>query len=162
MIPVADTDILSMFGKVGSISTLKRLFKELKVPSAVYEELLRAKEVGFSFVDDVFTDIEVINLSEDEHKEYVSLINNEKYLHKGELQGIIICKHRGGILLTNDKKAKNFCTKNGILCFDIKGILRALLLRGTLNEEEIQKLAARIEETDNTIIKGLEEILKAR
>jgi predicted nucleic acid-binding protein len=67
MIQVADTDILSMFGKVESISTLKRLFKELKVPSAVYEELLRAKEVGFSFVDDVFTDIEVINLSEDEH-----------------------------------------------------------------------------------------------
>ena len=162
MIPVDDTDILSMFGKVGSISTLKRLFKELKVPSAVYEELLRAKEVGFSFVDDVFTDIEVINLSEDEHKEYVSLINNEKYLHKGEVQGIIICKHRGGILLTNDKKAKNFCIKNGIIYFDIKGILRALLLRDILNEEEIQKLAARIEETDNTTIKGLEEIFKVR
>ncbi len=162
MIPVAYTDILSMFGKVGYIRTLKRLFKELKMPSAVYEELLRAKEVGFSFVDDVFTDIEVINLSEDEHKEYVSLISDEKYLHKGELQGIIICKHRGGILLTNDKKAKNFCTKNGILYFDIKGILRALFLRAILNEEEIQKLAARIEETDNTTIKGLKEIFKAR
>ena len=47
MIPVADTDILSMFGKVGYIRTLKRLFKELKMPSAVYEELLRAKEVVF-------------------------------------------------------------------------------------------------------------------
>ncbi len=162
MISVADTDILSMFGKVGSISTLKRLFRELKVPSAVYEELLRAKEVGFSFVDDVFTDIEVINLTEDEHKEYISLINNEKYLHKGEIQGIVICKHRSGILLTNDKKAKNFCTKNGILYFDIKGILRGLLLRGILNEEEIQKLAARIEETDNTTIKGFEEIFKLR
>ena len=134
MITVVDTDILSMFGKVGSISILKQIFEELKVPSAVYEELLRAKEVGFSFVDDVFTDIEVINLSEDEHKEYISLIKNEKYLHKGEIQGIIICKHRSGILLTNDKKAKNFCTKNGILYFDIKGILRALFLKNILNE----------------------------
>ena len=41
-------------------------------------------------------------------------------------------------------------------------LVRALLLRDILNEVEIQKLAVRIEETDNTTIKGLEEIFKVR
>ena len=86
MIPVADTDILSMFGKVKSISTLKQLFNELYVPTAVYEELLRAKDVGLSFLDYVLDDIEVINLSKEEHHEYISLLKNEKYLHRGNFK----------------------------------------------------------------------------
>ena len=158
MIPVADTDILSMFGKVKSISTLKQLFNELYVPTAVYEELLRAKDAGLSFLDYVLDDIEVINLSEEEHHEYISLLKNEKYLHKGEVQAIIICKHRDGVLLTNDRKAKNFCAKNGIPCFDIKGIFRSFLLRDILNEIELRQLISQIEDTDNTTIKGIEEI----
>jgi len=160
MIPVADTDILSMFGKVKSISTLKQLFNELYVPTAVYEELLSAKDAGLSFLDFVLDDIEVINLSEVEHHEYISLLRSEKYLHKGEVQAIIVCKHRGGVLLTNDRKAKNFCTKNGISCFDIKGILRAFLLKNILNELELRQLISQIEETDNTTIKGFEEIFE--
>ena len=160
MISVVDTDILSMFGKVESISILKSVFKELYAPIAVYEELLRAKDVGFSFVDDVVNDLEIISLNEEEYREYIISLKNERYLHKGELQGIIICKHRNGIFLTNDKKAKNFCKSNGILYFDIKGILRTLFLKGMLNEKELRKLVSEIEEKDNTKIKDFEEIFK--
>ncbi len=160
MISVADTDILSMFGKVKSISILKSVFKELYAPIAVYEELLRAKDVGFSFVDDVLNDLEIISLNEEEYREYIISLKNERYLHKGELQGIIICKHRNGILLTNDKMAKNFCKNNEILYFDIKDILRTLFLKGMLNEKEIRELASEIEEKDNTKIKDFEEIFK--
>ena len=128
------------------------------MPLQVYEELLKAKDVGLSFIDYVLDDIEVINLSEEEHHEYISLLKNEKYLHKGEVQAIIVCKHRSGVLLTNDKKAKKFCTKNGIPCFDIKGILRAFLLRNILNEIELRQLIYQIEDADNTTIKGIEEI----
>jgi len=59
MIAIADTDILSMFGKVKSVNILNLLFKELFMPTTVYEELLKAKEVGFSFVDEVLKTIEV-------------------------------------------------------------------------------------------------------
>jgi predicted nucleic acid-binding protein len=149
-----------MFGKVKSISILKSVFKELYAPIAVYEELLRAKDVGFSFVDDVLNDLEIISLNEEEYREYIISLKNERYLHKGELQGIIICKHRNGILLTNDKMAKNFCKNNEILYFDIKDILRTLFLKGMLNEKEIRELASEIEEKDNTKIKDFEEIFK--
>jgi len=158
MIAVADTDILSMFGKVKSINILVSLFNKLYVPTAVYEELLQAKEIGFSFVDDVLIQIEVINLNDEEHKEYVLYLRNEKYIHRGELMGIILCKHRNGMLLTNDKKTKNFCRQNNILYFDLKGIFRALFLKGILSQKEIRDLASEIEEKDNTTIKGFEEI----
>lgn len=114
--------------------------------------------MGLSFVKYVVDDIKIINLSEEEHHEYISLLKNEKYLHKGEVQAIILCKHRSGLLLTNDGKAKNYCAKNGILHFDIKGILRAFFLKGILNEIELRQLIFQIEDTDNTMIKGIEGI----
>jgi len=160
MIAVADTDILSMFGKVKSVNILKTLFKEIYVPTAVYEELLRVREIGFSFVDEILADLEVLSLSSEEHEEYTAFLRNEKYLHKGEAQSIIICKHRKGILLTNDKHAKEFCRKNGIVYFDIKGILRALFLKGIVKENELRKLAAEIEDKDNTTIKDFEKIFE--
>ncbi len=51
---------------------------------------------------------------------------NEDYIHSGELQGIVLCKYRNGVLLTNDRRAKNFCKTDNIVYFDVKGILRAL------------------------------------
>jgi len=51
MIVVADSDILSMFEKAGAVLHLKRLFGAIYIPPAVYEEIRRAKEIGFDFVD---------------------------------------------------------------------------------------------------------------
>jgi len=158
MIAVADTDILSMFGKVKSANLLKSLFPKIYVPLAVYEELLKTKEMGFFFIDEILKNVIVINFDDEEHKEYLLLLKKEKYLHKGELMCIILCKNRKCICLTNDKHAKNFCRENGILFFDIKGILRALFLQNILKEKEIRRLVSEIEEKDNTSIKGLEEI----
>ena len=66
MIVVSDSDILSMFGKAGAVSYLKQLFGEIYIPPAVYEELRRAKEMGFDFVDELIENIEILNLSGDE------------------------------------------------------------------------------------------------
>lgn len=64
------------------------------------------------------------------------------------------------MLLTNDRRAKNFCKRADIAYFDIKGILRAFFMETVLNEEEIRSLVEGIEEKDNTRIKGFEEIFE--
>jgi predicted nucleic acid-binding protein len=84
----------------------------------------------------------------------------ERYLHSGELQGIVLCKNRNGVLLTNDRRAKNFCKRTDIAYFDIKGILRAFYKENVLKEEEIRSIVKDIEEKDNTRIKGFEEIFE--
>jgi len=48
-------------------------------------------------LDEVLKTIEVTNLDENEHKEYIQMLKNFKQLHKGELMGIVVCKHRNGI-----------------------------------------------------------------
>jgi len=160
MIVVSDSDILSMFGKVGAVQHLKRLFEEIYIPPAVYEELRRAKEIGFDFVDELIDNVRIMNLNEDEYSEFVRLMEDEDYLHSGELQGIMLCKHRNGVLLTNDRRAKNFCKRNNIVYFDIKGVLRAFYKKNVLEREEIRDLVEAIEERDNTRIKGFEAVFE--
>ena len=159
-IVVSDSDVLSMFGKVGVVQHLKQLFGEICIPPAVYEELIRAKEIGFEFVDELIVKVRILNLSEKEYSEFVRLTEDEKYLHSGELQGIVLCKHRNGVLLTNDKKAKNFCKSNNITYFDAKGILRAFYKKEVLKEGGIKDLAKEIEEKDNTRIKDFNGVFE--
>lgn len=160
MIIVSDSDILSIFGKAEAVQHLKRLFEEVYIPPAVYEELRRAKEIGFGFVDELIENISILTLTEEEYSEFVRLIEDEKYLHSGELQGIMLCKYRNGVLLTNDKKAQKFCKKNNIVYFDVRGILRAFYKKEILKKEEIKVLVKKIEEKDNTRIKGFEQIFE--
>ena len=87
-------------------------------------------------------------------------MEDEDYLHSGELQGIMLCKHRNGVLLTNDRRAKNFCKRNNIVYFDIKGVLRAFYKKNVLERGEIRDLVEAIEEKDNTRIKGFEAVFE--
>lgn len=160
MIVVSDSDILSMFGKVGAVKHLKQLFECIYIPPAVYEEVMRAKEIGFEFVDELIENIIILNLSEDEYSEFVQLLEDEDSLHSGELQGIVLCKHRNGVLLTNERKAKNFCKRNIIVYFDAKGILRAFYKKNVLKREEIRDLVNAIEEKDNTRLKDFEDVFE--
>ena len=52
---IFDTDILSMLGKIGRADLLRKLFPKtsLVISFEVYNELLRAKEAGYDFVDDI-------------------------------------------------------------------------------------------------------------
>ena len=72
-----------------------------------------------------------------------------------ELQGIVLCRNRDCVLLTNDRRAKNFCKREDIAYFDAKGILRSFYRKKVLNKEEIRSLVKEIEEKDNTRIKGV-------
>jgi len=142
------------------MKSLKNLFEELKISPSVYEELMRSKRAGYAFVDDIFQNVEIILLSENEFKGFRNLLENEKNLHEGECQLITLCRSRNGILLTNDKYVKNHCRENRIEFLDMEEILRALKLRKILPFEELKKLIEDIEKSDNTIIKAKDDILE--
>jgi len=50
---IADTDILSIFGKAKRIDILEQLFEKIFIAPAVLEELLEAQRIGFTFVKDI-------------------------------------------------------------------------------------------------------------
>lgn len=155
-----DTDILSAFVKVGGIKYLKVLFQDLNIAPSVYEELVRAKRAGNLYLDDILTEVEIVLLSEDEFRDFRNLLENEKDLHEGECQLLVLCKSRKGVLITNDKVVKNHCKENNTYFLDLEDVLRALKLKNILNYEELKNLIEDIEKKDRTIIKAKENILK--
>jgi predicted nucleic acid-binding protein len=156
-----DTDILSMLGKTGSTAILSKLFSksELLITFEVYNELLRAREAGYDFVDDILAQgFRVMHLDPDLFKEYEQKKKELKNIHAGELTSILLCKKIGMDFATNDNKAKKFCKEYGVEWIDIIDILRLCYLKKLLERSEIEKLISDIEEKDMTRIRNIERI----
>jgi len=77
---------------------LKALFQDINISQSIYEELARAKRAGYPYLDDIFTKVEILLLSEDEFKDFRNLLESHNDLHEGECQLISLCKSRDAIL----------------------------------------------------------------
>lgn len=111
---IFDTDILSMLGKIGKVDLLRKLFPEssLIITFEVYNELLRAKETGYDFVDDVLKqEFKVVHLYPDMIKEYEQKKEGLKNLHAGELTSILLCKREGLDFATNVAEQRDFAKR---------------------------------------------------
>lgn len=158
---IFDTDILSMLGKIGRADLLRKLFPEsdLLISFEVYNELLRAKEAGYDFVDDILKQgFNIIYLDPDLIKEFEQKIEELRNIHSGELTSILLCKQKGMDFATNDNKAKRFCEEIGIDWIDIVDIFRLCYLKDVLDRGEIETLIRDIEINDRTRIKKIERI----
>ena len=152
---IFDTDILSMFGKIGRADLLRKLFPEtdLLITFEVYNELLIAKEVGYNFVDDIINQrFKVIHLDSDLTLEYEQMKEKLIGIHAGELTSILLCKKEGIDFTTNDKKTKIYCKEIGVEWLDIIDLLRLCYLKCLLDRNEIETLISEIEINDRTRI----------
>ena len=163
---VFDTDILSTFGKIRRLDLLKKLFPNVRffVPSSVYNELFKARERGYEFVDYVIESgiLEVIPLNKEELEFLGRLREERKSLGLGELEGVSICKHREYVLVTNDITAKKVCDQYGIKIIDLSMILKSLLEVKILMSDELGALIDEIERKDRVIIKDKDDILNRK
>ncbi|HJH25874.1 MAG TPA: hypothetical protein C5S37_03665 [Methanophagales archaeon] len=163
---VFDTDILSTFGKIRRLDLLKKLLPNVRffVPSSVYNELFKARERGYEFVDYVIESgiLEVIPLNKEELEFLGRLREERKSLGLGELEGVSICKHREYVLVTNDITAKKVCDQYGIKIIDLSMILKSLLEVKILMSDELGALIDEIERKDRVIIKDKDDILNRK
>ena len=78
-----------------------------------------------------------------------------RILGAGEAESIAVCVNRRGTrLLTNDKRARNFCRERAIACLDLPGILRALWVRHVLSKKRVRELLRQIETEEGVVIKN--------
>ena len=95
-----------MLAKVGKVELVRLLFPEvdLIITFEVYNELLKAKEAGYDFIDDILKiGIKIVHLSPDLTKEYEQKQAYLKNLHTGELTSILLCKRECMTFVTNDR-----------------------------------------------------------
>lgn len=159
MAVIADTDILSTFGKVGRIDLLKQLFQKVYVAPAVSRELLQAERGGFIWVTSVRRAIELLPLTASESKECERLFSMYPQLGSGEVESFVLAQVHHLICLTNDRQAKEVGKVLGLPYLDLEEILRALKTRVILTTEALTELIEQIEKKDHTRIRAKEQIL---
>jgi predicted nucleic acid-binding protein len=89
---IADTDILSTFGKVDHRNLLRQLFQHIYVAPAVHRELLQAKQMGFSWIDRVTPVVELLPLTTDESQEVERLVRQHPQLGSGEVESFVLAQ----------------------------------------------------------------------
>ena len=126
----------------------------------MYVELLEAERIGFSFTEKIFnSQIEITTMMGSELTDFKNIVQNKK-IHHGEAEGIVIARNRNGIFLTNDRVAVKFCEQNDVAVLDLKDILKVTARKKIVNENEMIKIMKDIEVKDNTVIVERDEILK--
>jgi predicted nucleic acid-binding protein len=70
-------------------------------------------------------------------KEYEQKKEELKDIHTGELTSILLCRRKGMSFVTNDSKAKRFCTESDVEWLDIIDILRLCYRKCVLDKNKI-------------------------
>ncbi len=83
-------------------------------------------------------------------------------LNAGERESIAVCiKRAGSKLLTNDKRAHNYCKANRMPSLDLILVLRRLWKARHCTKDEVRSIMTEIEKNEpGMFIKGKEEILR--
>ena len=163
---LADTNIVSTFGRVDALALLLQLLTEdrLEVTQATCGELRKAVEAGCAYLESILSsvdkggDLALVALTE---TEILSLKELPSSLGAGEAESIAVCLHRPGTrFLTNDKRARNYCHEHGIPCLDLPSCLRALWVRKVIAKKEVRGVLRRIETEQGLVIKNKERIFQ--
>lgn len=159
---IVDTDVLSVFCKIGKTVLLKRIlpYSKIYITQETIRELKRAKKLGFDYLDDVAEVVNVIELDKEVFEKSKKIAKNNEKLHLTEIYGILLCKKKGMIMVTNDKVAKQFCRNIDVAWMDIVEILRFGFVKKRIDKDEGWKIIREIEEKDKTRIRNAERIFE--
>lgn len=160
---VFDTDILSTFAKIDKLDLLFILFKgnKLVYTPSVKADLQKAKTKGYNFVDKIFNErFNVIKLSKKELNYKKQIEREKRNLGSGELEALVLCKLRKGVLITNDATAQKAAYELVIECLNLSDILYAFIKERILLKSDVEKLIAEIENKDKVKITDKNKILE--
>lgn len=126
-IVIADAGPIFSLAIIGQLSILNQLFSEVKIPKAVWEEIVFDKTTDFYSTIDFFFKPRVVEITS--FNELVFLMD------AGESEALILYKELGAdFLLIDDKKARNIAESLGINCIGTLGILASAKAKGIIKE----------------------------
>jgi predicted nucleic acid-binding protein len=130
MAVVSDTNILSSLAVADGLALLPKLFYNdtIYIPPAVEQELRMGLTYGKTYLERVLQalqtdDIQVLELTDEERNLTVIL---SARLNAGEREGIVLCRMRKHLFLSNDTRAVRYCQANHIDAISLEILLRLL------------------------------------
>jgi predicted nucleic acid-binding protein len=161
---LADTSILSTFGRVDALKLLWELFpgRSLGVTPAIFREIVDAIDQGCVWLDQIPDLIKSgrLQLAAPTAGEILAAEALPNSLGLGEREAIALCQAGGWAFLTNDRRARNYCKEVGIDAFDIAGVLRALWTTGVRSKKFVRSLIQRMERAEGLVFKNRELIFQ--
>lgn len=134
---ILDNSVLSAFKRLNALHLIKKLFKDVAVPTKVYEEFVRRWSTA-----EFPTWIRVQAISHE-------LIEEAKKLKLGigEAQAIVLAKRKGCLLALDDEKARQVALKSSVDLLGSVGILRmAYEYCPIQTKEQLKKLVNKLAE----------------
>ncbi|CAK8722704.1 MAG: DUF3368 domain-containing protein [Candidatus Electrothrix sp. AX5] len=135
MIIIADSSPLITLALIDKLAVLEKLYRELYVPDAVFQEVTQAKK-PFAETLKLFLDGRTKDVS---NKLAVEMLSND--VGAGEAEAIVLgLEQRPSVVLIDDLKARKFAKINGLDVIGSMGILLKAKRAGLV--EDIKPLIA--------------------
>jgi predicted nucleic acid-binding protein len=138
-----DTVVLSNFALINRLDLLNRMYKKrLFITTEVVDEVSKGIASGFESLQGILSTITdgiyyLHSLSSQERQLYTSFLVN---LGSGEASSIAAAKTVNGIVVTDDKLARNVCRETGIRFTGTIGILKKLYIKDILQSREADSI----------------------
>lgn len=137
MIVVSDTTPLISLLKINRLELLEKLFGEVLIPKAVFEELTvdeRFRVEAEQIKREKFISVKPIN-----NPESVSILKRATGLDQGESEAIVLTDElKADLLLMDEARGRNISTQMGIKIMGTIGILMAAYEVKELSSDEVK------------------------
>lgn len=161
MIVVADTTPLISLMKIGRLDLIQQLFGEVKIPKAVYGELVyntKFPEESRQIRECIF-----IKKEDEINAQEVELLQCSSGLDIGESEAIILAgANKTSLLLMDEAKGRQVARKMGIQLMGTIGMLLLGYREGILSRENILECIEKLRTTGRHISSRLYEQLLER
>ena len=150
MIVVSDTTPLISLLKTGRLDTLEKLFGEVRIPDAVFEELTsnpRYSDEAAAIRSYPYIDIISVN-----DTDAVDQVSREDGLDLGESEAIVLTQEiSADLLLMDEARGRDVARSLGLRITGTVGILLLSYERGILNKGEIMDCVERLRDANRFI-----------
>jgi predicted nucleic acid-binding protein len=140
---IANTTVISNFASINQLDLLRQLFGALYISTEVYEEIQIGLEEGYQFYTGIdrmihpFVHDGWIRLTSMADEAELGLYGElPSRLHRGEASCLVIARHRGWMLLTDDRIARDEGNRLGIMVSGSVGCLVLAVERGLCSLEQ--------------------------
>jgi predicted nucleic acid-binding protein len=165
---VSDTNILGSFAAADALPSLFAVLVTdvITIPPAVEAEIQAGVVRGAAHLRqllDMVADGRLVVVTLDELALALAATLPRK-LNAGEREAIGLAAQQQAVLLTNDRRALNYCTTTQIATLDLKQLLRGLWVRKVVTRADVQTMIARMERVDRSVFleRDLQQIFAPR
>lgn len=154
MLVVADTTPIISLLKIGRLDLLEKLFKTIKIPKAVFQELTSNSQ--FSKEAEIIKNCVFFDFIEVANNEAVNTLQKETGLDRGESEAIVLAKEiNSDLILLDEEAGRTVASKIGLAIMGTVGILIAARKQNFISSEDVKKAAETFRKTGRFLSESL-------